>query len=270
MSTSTESTPVEQTTKKQLTTKIGAGGWTVVVGASSAIGRSISRIFADHGNDLILAGRDIEDLQRTAADVRVRSGRRVEVIAFDAMEFEKHEDFWHECQSRAAGGVDGLVVLHGSLPVQAEAQSDFKTARAAIDLNFTSVVSLLTHAANDFQAKTRGSICVFSSVAGDRGRQSNYVYGSAKAGLTAFLQGLRNRLHHSGVKVITVKPGFVDTAMTWGLVTSKLNAQPEVVAKDVFNAVRHGKPVLYTPWFWRYIMMIVKHIPECCFMRMKM
>jgi short-subunit dehydrogenase len=156
------------------------------------------------------------------------------------------------------------------LPIQSEAQNDLKTARQAIDVNFTSVVSLLTFVANDFEARRHGFICVFSSVAGDRGRQSNYVYGSAKAALSAFLGGLRNRLFKSGVHVTTVKPGFVDTAMTWGLPGMFLVASPEAVAEDTFRAVSHGRSQIYTPFFWRYIMLIIKSVPEFVFKRMKM
>ena len=185
-----------------------AGGeWVLVVGASSAIGRAVAQRWAEAGNDLILAGRDLDDIRRTAADLRIRTGRRIEVLAFDALAFDTHEAFWKNCKAQAGGALHGVVMLHGQLPVQADAQSDVLVARQAIDVNFTSAVSLLTLAANDFEAQRHGFLCVFSSVAGDRGRQSNYVYGSAKAALTTFLGGLRVRLFKSGVHVLTVKPG---------------------------------------------------------------
>jgi decaprenylphospho-beta-D-erythro-pentofuranosid-2-ulose 2-reductase len=247
-----------------------SGPWVVVVGASSGIGRAIARRWAMAGSNLILAGRDVEDMNRSAADLRIRSGRHVEVVPFDALAFDKHESFWRECSSRAGGMIDGMVMLHGNLPAQSEAQVDVNVARSAIDTNFTSAVSILSFAANDFEARRRGFLCVFSSVAGDRGRQSNYVYGAAKAGLTTFLQGLRNRLFKSGVGVVTVKPGFVDTGMTWGLPGMFLVAKPESVAEDVYRAVEKGKATIYTPFFWRYIMLIIKHVPEVIFKRMKM
>ena len=247
-----------------------ARGFVLIVGASSGIGRALAKRWAQAGSDLILAGRDLDDLNRSAADLRIRCGRQIEVVPFDALAFDTHESFWRECQSRAGGEIDGVVMLHGNLPVQREAQSDLAMARNAIDTNFTSAVTVLSLAANDFEARKRGFLCVFSSVAGDRGRQSNYVYGSAKAGLTAFLQGLRNRLFKSKVNVLTVKPGFVDTGMTWGLPGMFLVASPENVAEDVYRAVSKGKSTIYTPWFWRYIMQIIKTVPEFVFKRMKM
>jgi decaprenylphospho-beta-D-erythro-pentofuranosid-2-ulose 2-reductase len=244
--------------------------WVLVVGASSGIGRAVARRWARAGSDVLLAGRDVEDLERSAADLRLRCGRRAEVIAFDALDFDSHESFWRECLDRAGGDLAGVVMLHGWMPAQTDAQNDFALARKAIDTNYTSAVSLLTLAANDFEQKKRGFLCVFSSVAGDRGRQSNYAYGSAKAALTAFLQGLRNRLFKSGVTVLTVKPGFVDTAMTWGLPGLFLVATPEKVADDVFVAVGKRRAEIYTPWFWRYIMLIIKSVPEFVFKRMKL
>lgn len=250
--------------------KPGTGGWVLIIGASSAIGRALARKWASAGSDIILAGRDLDDINRTAADLRIRSGRRVEVASFDAMAFDTHEAFWRDCQTRAGGALAGVIILHGQLPDQSAAQSDLATARQAIDVNFVSAVSVLTLAANDFERAQRGFICVFSSVAGDRGRQSNYVYGSAKAALSTYLGGLRNRLARSHVHVLTVKPGFVDTAMTWGLPGLFLVAQPSCVADDVYSAVERGRSTIYTPWFWRYIMLIIKSVPEFIFKRMKM
>jgi short-subunit dehydrogenase len=250
--------------------KAVTGGWVVVVGASSAIGRAVAKRFAMAGHDIILAGRDVNDLDRSAADLRVRYGHRAETAPFDALAFDTHEAFWRSCQDKAPEGIAGIVVVHGQLPTQAEAQSNLQIAREAIDVNFVSVVSLLTYVANDLEARKHGFICVFSSVAGDRGRQSNYVYGSAKAALSTFLGGLRVRLFKSGVHVTTIKPGFVDTAMTWGLPGLFLVASPQRVAEDTFKAVTHGRSQIYTPFFWRYIMLIIRSVPEVIFKRMKM
>jgi short-subunit dehydrogenase len=266
---SAEATSTAQATPAPAQTTSGAG-WVVIVGASSAIGRALSHQFADGGYDLILAGRDLDDINRSADDVRVRFDQQVGVVSFDALAFDTHANFWSECKRLAGGNVTGMIVLHGQLPVQADGQADVYVARQAIDINFTSIVSILTLAANDLEAKRAGFLCVFSSVAGDRGRQSNYVYGSAKAALSAFLQGLRNRLFKSGVNVLTVKPGFVDTAMTWGLPGMFLVASPQKVAADVYEAVKKGKSEIYTPFFWRYIMLIIKSVPEVVFKRMKM
>lgn len=244
-------------------------GPVLIVGASSGIGRAIAREWASHGSAMILAGRDQDDLQRTAADLRIRYQVDVDVLPFDALAFDAHPAFWRECL-RVRPDLAGVIVLHGYLPSQEQAQKDVAIARQAIDVNFTSAASLVSLAANDFERQGRGFLCVFSSVAGDRGRQSNYVYGSAKAALSAFLAGLRNRLHGKGVRVITVKPGFVDTGMTWGMPGMFLVATPEQVARDVYRAVTRGTPVVYTPWFWRYIMGIIRSIPEVVFVRMKM
>ncbi len=244
--------------------------WVLIVGASSAIGKAMAQRWAAGGKEILLAGRDLEDLNRSAEDLRIRHQRRVEVVSFDALDFPNHQAFWDECLKRAGGRLDGVMVLHGMLPSQADAQVDLDLLRRAIDTNFTSVISLLTLAANEFERRRSGFLCVFSSVAGDRGRQSNYVYGAAKAGLTTFLAGLRVRMFKCNVAVITVKPGFVDTAMTWGLPGMFLVANPAAVAADVWNAVGKRRGEIYTPWFWHWIMMIIRWIPGPVFNRMKM
>ena len=161
------------------------------------------------------------------------------------------------------------MVCIGELGNQAKGQSDWGEARRILETNFTGCVSLLNILANHFEARRAGFICALSSVAGDRGRQSNYLYGSAKAGLSAFLQGLRNRLYPAHVKVITIKPGFVVTRMTYGRPGLLLVASPERVGKGIFRAVVKGKDVVYLPWFWRFIMLMVRSIPEAIFKRLR-
>jgi short-subunit dehydrogenase len=139
-----------------------------------------------------------------------------------------------------------------------------------LDSNFTAAVSVLNLAADYFAARRGGFLCVLSSVAGDRGRQSNYLYGAAKGGLTVYLQGLRNRLSRSGVQVTTVKPGFVDTPMTYGKPGLFLTATPERAARGILRAIRRRKDEVYVPGFWRWIMEIVRTVPECVFKRMKL
>jgi len=153
---------------------------------------------------------------------------------------------------------------------QAKAQVIWDEARLILETNFTGCVSALNILANHFELKRTGFICAITSVAGDRGRQSNYHYGAAKAGLSVYLQGLRNRLFPAGVNVITVKPGFVDTRMTYGRPGLFLLASPESVAQGIFRAIVKGKSVVYLPWFWRPIMLIVRSIPETIFKRLKM
>jgi short-subunit dehydrogenase len=163
-----------------------------------------------------------------------------------------------------------VLIAHGTLTDQAKAQADAAYALQEVDTNGLSVISLMALAANQFEAQQRGSIAVISSVAGDRGRQSNYVYGSAKALVSAFASGLRQRMAKCGVQVLTIKPGFVDTPMTAHLPKGALWAQPDQVAKDICSAIDKKKHILYTPGFWRIIMLIIKHIPEFVFVKLKL
>jgi short-subunit dehydrogenase len=168
------------------------------------------------------------------------------------------------------GALDGVVLCYAILTSQEQASADPTLARQVIEVNFTSPVILLNAAAAYMAPRQRGYLCVLSSVAGDRGRPSNYLYGASKAALTAYLDGLRARLHSAGVDVITVKPGPVDTAMTWGRERLVLAASPERVAAAACRAIRRHRGTIYTPWFWRPIMALVRAIPEPIFKRMKL
>jgi decaprenylphospho-beta-D-erythro-pentofuranosid-2-ulose 2-reductase len=249
--------------------KNGTPGWVLLVGASSGIGRSLAREFAAHGHNLVLAGRDTDDLERSATDLRVRFGVDAKPAFVDALDESKYQSFFDDCVAKAGGSLSGLVLAHGSLPLQEKVQQDLALVEETIDTNFTSFAALLTLGANELEKHNRGFICVISSVAGDRGRPSNYVYAAAKAGTTAFLQGLRARMHKVGVTVLTVKPGFVDTAMIWGKPGVFLVASPRRVSREIYDAVATGKSEIYTPGFWRYIMFMVKSIPEGMFKRMR-
>jgi decaprenylphospho-beta-D-erythro-pentofuranosid-2-ulose 2-reductase len=242
----------------------------LILGATSAIARAIASELAVRRHNLILAARDTEEAGRIASDLRIRHGVEAIALPFDAADLDRLPAFFDECVRASDGALRGVVLAQGTMAPQADAQNDPKLARAIIDVNYTSAALLLNLAANHFEPRKSGFICGISSVAGDRGRQSNYVYGSAKAGLTTLLQGLRNRLTKSNVPVITVKPGFVDTAMTWGLPGLFLVASPQKVAGDVCRAIEKGKATIYTPWFWWGIMTIIKNIPEPIFRRMKL
>jgi len=250
-------------------TKTAAPSWVLLVGASSGIGRPLAREFAAHGHHLILAGRDMDDLERSAVDLRVRYGVQAQTAFIDVLDAAKYQSFFDDCVAKAGGSLSGLVLAHGSLPRQNRVQRDLTLVEQTIDTNFTSFAALLTLGANELEKRRRGFICVISSVAGDRGRPSNYVYAAAKAGTTAFLQGLRARMHKVGVSVLTVKPGYVDTAMIWGKPGVFLVASPRRVSREIYGAVAAGKSEIYTPGFWRYIMFIVKSIPEAIFKRVK-
>ena len=167
-------------------------------------------------------------------------------------------------------GLDTVLIAYGTLDNQKACEQDFAKAEQALRTNFLSVVSLLTPIANRLEKQHYGCIAVISSVAGDKGRQSNYVYGSAKGALTLFLQGLRNRLHPANVCVLTIKPGLVDTPMTASFKKGALWAKPETIANGIYCAIKKRKNTVYLPWFWWIIMMIIRHIPEPIFKRMKL
>jgi len=244
-------------------------GWVLVLGPTSAIARATAGELAAAGHDLYLAGRDAEEIARLAADLHIRHGVRVAHGYFDALDPASHRAFMdgvlHEC-----GTLAGVLLAFGDLGDARTSRTDPEQALRVIATNFSGAVSILTLCANHLEERSGGFIIALSSVAGDRGRQSNYVYGSSKGGLSVFLQGLRNRLHPAGVRVITVKPGFVDTAMTFGLPGLFLVASPGQVARRIVRALHGAVDVLYVPWFWRYIMLAICAIPERLFKRLKL
>ncbi|HTU23807.1 MAG TPA: SDR family NAD(P)-dependent oxidoreductase, partial [Pirellulales bacterium] len=189
----------------------------LILGATSGIAKELTRVLAARGCRLILAGRNREELEKSAVDLRVRYEASADVETFEALDFASHAALVESLLARPEP-IDGVILCYGDLPDQRQTELDVEAARRAIDVNFTSAVSMLARWANYLESRQRGYLAVISSVAGDRGRQSNYTYGAAKAGLTAYLEGLRNRLFRSGVRVLTIKPGFVDTEMTFGRV----------------------------------------------------
>ena len=239
----------------------------LIVGATSAIAMATARLFAARSDELVLAARNAERLEVLAADLRVRGATEVETLAFCAEPAQDYESFASESWGQ---GVDCLVLAHGSLPVQDSCQDDVLATRREFETNALSTISLLAAFAGRFAERGTGSIVVISSVAGDRGRQSNYLYGSAKAAVSAYCQGLRNRMQGAGVSVITIKPGFVDSPMTAGFEKGLLWAQPEPIAQGILRALERGSDVVYLPWFWRYIMLIIKAIPERLFKRLSL
>lgn len=240
----------------------------LILGATSAIARATAAAFAARGAALYLASRDLDELGRIAADLHLRHGVEVRYGLFDAEATETHDAFFHSVRGEMPD-LSGVVLAFGYLGDQ-QAARDFKVGAKIIASNFTGAASILSLCANYFEPLKRGFIIGISSVAGDRGRQSNYVYGAAKGALSLYLQGLRNRLFASGVRVITVKPGFVDTAMTYGLPGLFLVASPQDIGERIVRALDKPADVVYLPWFWRYIMLIIKHIPEPVFKRMKL
>lgn len=241
----------------------------LILGATSAIATACARYWVAEpgGARFFLVGRSPDKLEQTATDLTVR-GCVVQYRAVDLAQTAQHGELLKEAQA-ALGGIDIALIAHGTLPDQKACEADAELALREFNNNGLSVISLLTHLANIMETQGQGTIAVISSVAGDRGRPSNYLYGAAKSAVTAFASGLRGRLFKAGVHVLTIKPGFVDTPMTAGLLLPKpLVATPDQVAADILRAIDKRRDVLYTRWFWRYIMLIIIHIPTRLFKRL--
>lgn len=241
----------------------------LIVGANSAIATEVARLCARRGDALALVGRDAERLGKLAGDLRVRGAAAVHVLPLDANDLERHDAVLDAAQAQL-GGLDDALIAHGTLGDQKACEASVALTLQEMNTNALSVIALATQLGNRFEAQGRGTLAVIGSVAGDRGKQSNYVYGAAKAAVEVFLQGLRNRLYKVGVNVVTIKPGFVDTPMTAGLKKSLLFARADVVARGILQAMDRGTPVVYLPSFWRYIMLIIGAIPERIFRRLSL
>lgn len=241
----------------------------LIFGATSAIAYETSKLFAKDGVSFYLCARDEVDLKRLSDDLKVRGAKDVWYSAFNALDDDSAISAIDNCLKKFPG-LDSVLVAHGSLPDQNKCEANADETKKAIQINFTNIAVLLNYIANHFEKQGEGTIAVISSVAGDRGRQSNYVYGSAKGALTVFLSGLRHRLCKSGVKVITIKPGFVDTPMTVDYEKGLLFTKPAAVAKGIYNAMSKGKEVVYLPWFWRWIMLVIRSIPPKIFNKTKL
>ncbi len=240
----------------------------LVLGASSAIARGFARAAAAANANIVLAGRDITDLEATAADLRVRFDQRVEVVEFDARRPVSHAETLDKARTFAGPSTLNLFVAVGVMPSQAEIDADPALMQEVIDSNFTAVAQMLQRAAPLLETQRRGRVIVLGSVAGDRGRLQNYVYGASKAGLHTYLQGLRARLWRAGVTVTTIKPGPVDTAMTFGLPRLPLLAQPDAVGAACLKAALAGREEAYVPAPWRLIMAVLRAIPEKFFKKL--
>ncbi len=241
----------------------------LLLGATSSIGFNAARCFAEDKSQFFLVARNVEKIQAVKDDLITRGASSVDWFASDLTDVSAHEELISKADD-CLGGFDVVLIAWGSLGDEKVAQVDYAAAKEILDNNFLSVVSVLTSVSNRMEKRGGGTIAVISSVAGDRGRQSNYVYGSAKGALSIYLQGLRNRLFSKGVSVVTIKPGFVDTPMTAHLKKNFLFARPEEVGRGVYQAIMKGSSVVYLPWYWMFIMMIIKHIPEVIFKRLKL
>lgn len=241
--------------------------WLLILGARSDIAKAIAHIFAQKGFNIYLAARNHQELERDIKDFEIRYHIKAQTVEFDALDYNSHQDFYDDLPEKPLG----VICSVGYLGDQKKAELDFNEADKIIKTNYSGCVCILSIIANDFEKRKKGFIVGISSAAGDRGRRSNYYYGSAKAGFSAYLSGLRNRLSRSNVLVITVKPGFVDTKLTEEMrLPPLLTAQPKEVAEDIYRAWQQRKDIVYTKWFWKWIMLIIKIIPERFFKKMEL
>ncbi|TLT01304.1 SDR family oxidoreductase [Aliarcobacter cibarius] len=239
--------------------------YVLIIGAKSDIAKEVARIYAKNGYNLYLVARDCDSITDLAKDIKIRSNVNVKLCEFDIAKFETHQSFYNGLEEKPLG----VIVVAGYMSEQKECENNFEKTLNTINVNYTGAVSILNIIANDMEKNKNGFIIGVSSVAGDRGRKANYIYGSSKAAFSTYLSGLRNRLFESKVQVLTVKPGFVATKMTAGLdLPAKLTAQPENVAEDIFVAQQKGKDILYTKSIWGLVMLVIKHIPEFIFKKM--
>ena len=241
----------------------------LIIGATSAIAEATARIFAARGDALYLVARNEARLTAIAADLSVRGSPRVGTEVLDMNDFAAHEAMLARAEDYLAG-YDTVLIAHGTLSDQKACEGSVELTLREINTNALSVVALLTRVANYLAQRRTGTIAVISSVAGDRGRSSNYVYGSAKALVTAFLSGLRQRLAKCGVGVVTIKPGFVDTPMTAAFAKGPLWAHPSSVAQGIVKAIDHHSNTVYLPGFWWPIMFVIRALPERLFLRLSL
>ncbi len=240
----------------------------LILGATSRIAQSIAAEHAKDGDSVLLAARDHDEVKTIASDIQVRHSTRVLIGDFEATDTDSHAGFIADAVE-ALGSIDTAYVVFGAMGEQTASEQDFSAARTVLDVNFTGAVSVSEALASYMEERGEGVIVGISSVAGDRGRQSNYFYGAAKGGYSLYLQGLRGRLARSGVHVMTAKLGFIDTPMTYGMKTKIPIASPEATARALKRGAAKGKNTLYFPWFWRFVMLLIKAIPERTFKRLK-
>ena len=242
----------------------------LIIGATSAIATACARLWATSGAEFFLVARSTDKLAQTAADLSGRGASKVTSWVMDATDIEAHAPMLAECVT-VLGQIDIALIAHGTLPDQKACEQDVNVALQEFANNGTSVIALLTLLGNRFETQRCGSLAVISSVAGDRGRPSNYLYGTAKAAVSTFCEGLRARLFKVGVQVTTIKPGFVDTPMTKGLpLPGPLVATPEKVAQRIVTGIENKADTLYTPGFWALIMLIIRSIPTLVFKRLSL
>ena len=239
----------------------------LILGGNSDVGKSLAKDFGKLGSNLILTSRKDGQLDSFKSDLEIRNEINCDIELFNVLDFKSHDTFYKNLKIKP----DIVITCIGYLDNQEKSENSFEESLKSIQTNFTGLVSVLNIMANDFEKREKGVIVGISSVAGDRGRGSNYIYGSSKSGFTSYLSGLRNRLNKSNVKVITVKPGFIKTKMTGHLSLPRiLTATPDDISNDIINSINKGKTIIYSKWFWKWIMLIIKQIPEFFFKKLKL
>ncbi|BDG09662.1 SDR family oxidoreductase [Anaeromyxobacter paludicola] len=241
----------------------------LVLGATSAIAEATARVHAERGDALFLVARSPARLAAVADDLALRGAPKVEGFVADLNDLSHHRELLDAAEAALGGPPEVVLLAYGALGSPVVLDRDPYAAVEVLNTNLVSPVALLTLVAERLARAGRGTIVGISSVAGDRGRSGNAVYGASKAGLTAFLSGLRARLWRAGVHVLTVKPGFVDTPMTAHLAKGPLFAPPGAVAQGIVRAVDRKADEVYLPWFWRLVMFAVRHIPERIFKQLR-
>jgi len=241
----------------------------LIIAANSAIAQAVARKLAEQQWTLFLVGRDADKLEILRNDLLTRGAVAVETYQYDFTDHQQHSLMLEKAKNRLMT-VDLVLIAQGQLPDQTACQQDYHLALDSVSINTSSVIAQSILLSNWLEYQGSGVLAVISSVAGDRGRKTNYVYGSTKAAVNIFYEGLRHRLSSKGVTVLTIKPGLVDSPMTAGISKGMLWAQPEKVASDIVKAVIKKRNHIYTPWFWRWIMLVVRTIPDRLFAKMEM
>lgn len=238
----------------------------IIYAATSGMAQALAQRWASQGCDLILLARDQERLQLLQQDLLVRGAKSVIIYSFDFADYMRHQQVRQEIQAQHSGPLT-LVWAQGTMFDQSELLADFDKVLQLFQINTLSVISQIQSWLPELPSQSQ--LAVITSVAGDRGRGSNFIYASSKAALQAYLSGLRSYLFDRQIQVLDIKPGFVSTAMTAHLAQGPLFVKPEVVARDIDQALRKGRSNLYTPWFWFWIMQIIKNLPLVIFNRLK-
>lgn len=240
----------------------------LILGANSAIARATARLYAAQGHNFFLVGRNSERLQELAADLSVRGAGDVTQHSMDFIDFDQHDAVIRQA-AETLQRIDLVLICHGTLPDREQCEEDFEAAQRELTINGTSVISLVSRLVPVLKEQHHGVLAVITSVAGDRGRQPNYLYGAAKSMVSTYLQGLRGRLLEHGVHVIDIRPGLVDSPMTARFEKGALWSTPELVAEKIVAAVYKKRHTVYAPGYWRVIMAIVRAIPDTLFKRLK-